>query len=228
MNTAEQIQQSGSKSSNAMSKKEQTWLKVQAMRKAFAGPRYELLFTDEALGVQYFRAMVPGSERCAAMVFSGKKMKPVYHFTFSTVERAEAYQLAWYKHHQKKAEDKANERIERAAKAAQGHDLKVGDVLASSWGYEQTNVDYYQVVGLVGLQSVEVRPIDDIYTETGFMSGSTVPDYGNFTGDIVVKRVKDGCSIKVHSWGVYARKMTPLSVVDDVPTFQPMHCSSYA
>ena len=35
--------------------------------------------------------------------------------------------------------------------AAERDGLKVGDVLRSSWGYDQTNVDYYEVVELVGL-----------------------------------------------------------------------------
>lgn len=37
--------------------------------------------------------------------------------------------------------------------------LKVGDVLISSWGYEQTNVDAFQVVALVGSSSVRVKEV---------------------------------------------------------------------
>lgn len=39
--------------------------------------------------------------------------------------------------------------------------VKVGDIFECSWGYEQTNVDFFQVVKLVGSKSVrvvEVRP----------------------------------------------------------------------
>lgn len=35
----------------------------------------------------------------------------------------------------------------------------VGDILRCSWGYDQTNVDYYQVVALVGVSSVRIRKI---------------------------------------------------------------------
>lgn len=37
--------------------------------------------------------------------------------------------------------------------------LKVGDILISSWGYEQTNVDAFQVVALVGSSSVRVKEV---------------------------------------------------------------------
>ena len=35
---------------------------------------------------------------------------------------------------------------------------KVGDILEASWGYDQTNVDYYQVVGVKG-KMVKIREI---------------------------------------------------------------------
>lgn len=38
--------------------------------------------------------------------------------------------------------------------------VKVGDVFKSTWGYDQTNVDFYQVRRLVGSQSVEVEEVE--------------------------------------------------------------------
>ncbi len=37
--------------------------------------------------------------------------------------------------------------------------LQAGDILSASWGYDQTNVDFYQVTRLIGNQSVEIRKI---------------------------------------------------------------------
>ena len=37
--------------------------------------------------------------------------------------------------------------------------VKVGDLFYASWGYEQTNVDFFQVVALVGESSVRVREV---------------------------------------------------------------------
>lgn len=37
--------------------------------------------------------------------------------------------------------------------------VEVGDIFSSSWGYEQTNVDFFQVVELVGATMVRVREV---------------------------------------------------------------------
>lgn len=41
-------------------------------------------------------------------------------------------------------------------KRSQPHTLKIDDILATSWGYDQTNVDFFKVVKLVGKSSVEL------------------------------------------------------------------------
>lgn len=37
--------------------------------------------------------------------------------------------------------------------------VKVGDLFSMSWGWEQTNVDFFQVIALVGESSVRVREV---------------------------------------------------------------------
>ena len=44
----------------------------------------------------------------------------------------------------------------KAVKKANKFGVKVGDVFHTSWGYDQTNNDFFQVVELVGEQSVRV------------------------------------------------------------------------
>ena len=51
------------------------------------------------------------------------------------------------------------------------HSFKVGDILASSWGYEQTNVSLYQVVALNGATMVTVKPINLPVKEFDAISG---------------------------------------------------------
>ena len=38
--------------------------------------------------------------------------------------------------------------------------IKEGDIFYSSWGYDQTNIDYYKVTKLIGKASVELVPIE--------------------------------------------------------------------
>jgi len=69
--------------------------------------------------------------------------------------------LAEYKQRlEKRNEAKIAARKERKAKAAEAMKLvKVGDVFSCSWGYDQTNVDFFQVVALVGKNSVRLRQV---------------------------------------------------------------------
>lgn len=42
---------------------------------------------------------------------------------------------------------------------ANKYGVKVGDIFSASWGYDQTNNDFFQVVALVGETSVRVREV---------------------------------------------------------------------
>lgn len=44
--------------------------------------------------------------------------------------------------------------------------VKIGDIFHYSWGYEQTNCNYFQVVGLKGTKQVVIREIAYTTTET--------------------------------------------------------------
>ena len=63
---------------------------------------------------------------------------------------------------------------------------KVGDVLVASWGYDQTNIDFYQVVRATKA-SVWLQPMSqEIVKAGGFMSEYVVPK-----APIFVQRVRD-------------------------------------
>ena len=56
--------------------------------------------------------------------------------------------------------------------------VKVGDFFSASWGYEQTNVDFFQVVALVGESSVRVREVyPKMIEETGISGMSADRTY---------------------------------------------------
>lgn len=45
------------------------------------------------------------------------------------------------------------------AKKKNKYGVEVGDIFSASWGYDQTNVDFFQVIALVGESSVRVREV---------------------------------------------------------------------
>lgn len=55
--------------------------------------------------------------------------------------------------------------------------LEVNDILYSSWGYDQTNIDYYKVKRLVGKTMVEVVQIESKLADeqTSFTTNSVIP-----------------------------------------------------
>lgn len=54
--------------------------------------------------------------------------------------------------------------------------IKVGDIFVASWGYEQTNIDFYEVQELVGKATIVVAPIEN----------KIVQEHSNQTQDAVL------------------------------------------
>lgn len=64
------------------------------------------------------------------------------------------------------------------------HGVHVGDIFYSTWGYDQTNVDFWQVVELKGTQTAIIREIHaEISRNTGSMSGYKWPRRDDFYGN---------------------------------------------
>jgi hypothetical protein len=66
---------------------------------------------------------------------------------------------------------------------------KVGHVFSNSWGYEQTNIDYYEVVATTDW-TVTLRPIAQNSREDGFLRGTCQPIRGKYIGKEITKRIQ--------------------------------------
>ena len=66
--------------------------------------------------------------------------------------------------------------------------VKAGDIYVSQWGYDQTNVDYYQVMQVKAKSAVLVQ-IGSNRTYTGPMQGVCVPDTSVVRGKSMTKRI---------------------------------------
>ncbi|EDX5950929.1 hypothetical protein CRB46_004139 [Salmonella enterica subsp. enterica serovar Enteritidis] len=71
--------------------------------------------------------------------------------------------------------------------------VSVGDVFVSSWGYEQTNVTFYQVLSVHGKKTVIVREIRANSEYTDSMVGFKTPVLNDFTGECLKRQIKDFC-----------------------------------
>lgn len=76
--------------------------------------------------------------------------------------------------------------------------IKPGVIFYSSWGYEQTNVSFYQVISTVGKCTVEIRKLSKTNCTdklTNFY-GKTMPNKNQFNGELFRKRVLNGIDDK--------------------------------
>lgn len=69
--------------------------------------------------------------------------------------------------------------------------VSIGDVFASSWGYEQTNVSFYQVLSVHGKKTVIVREISANSEFTDSMGGFKIPVLNDFIGEPLKRQIKD-------------------------------------
>lgn len=101
-----------------------------------------------------------------AQFFIGKQAKPAWHIRFHDNESMKAYILKDISKLMSYEDRKVERAAERKAKVLE---VKVGDLFVSSWGYEQTNVDFYQVIAVKG----KTFTIREIASKT--VEGSTYP-----------------------------------------------------
>lgn len=77
-----------------------------------------------------------------------------------------------------------------AATATAARTLEVGDILASQWGYEQTNVCFYEVIKASRF-FVTVREISALSMPTGWAQDLKAPRPGSYIGEPMRRKVKD-------------------------------------
>lgn len=164
----------------------------------------------------------------SAIAYGGKRTKHDGYYLMRDRARA----LEWAGEHMVKltarATRQAERRAEKAAKRAAGHKLQPGDVLRCSWGYDQTNIDYYEVTRLIGRRMVEIRAIGAESVGDGHMTGDCVPKPGHYIGEPMRKAVSDydGQSVRIASYAS-AHKIEPRDV-GGVKVWPVDHWTAYA
>lgn len=123
--------------------------------------------------------------KLAASMFGGRRSKPDQHFIYRSEEQREAAIERYLEGQRANHEYKAA----RRATKKNPNTLAIGDVLYTSWGYDQTNVDFYQVVDKPSAHFVVIRKIASESVEQNGSSTHVVALKGSFI-DQAGKRVK--------------------------------------
>lgn len=136
----------------------------------------------------------------AAMCFIGKAQKPAWSFRFRSDEAREkriADQLGAIRYRE-------GQKAARRAAANKPHGWEAGLILSGSWGYDQTQVDFFEVTRVIGKTMVEIEEIGQqsaTDAQQTSMTDHVVPDPSHRTGN--VHRVKvSGGSIRSPKHGI--------------------------
>jgi len=143
--------------------------------------------------------------RPCARAFEGKAIKPSVHAYFRNEKEREAYLTKFVKDRAKTEEFRAKLKAEKKAATRLS---EIGDIYVASGGYDQTNVNFFQVVGFVGNSTIVCRAIAAVSVDQGpgwsSMSDHVVAEKNKFIGPEFKAREKNG-SFKVdyryaHKW----------------------------
>lgn len=123
--------------------------------------------------------------------WSGKQSKPYINKLFATIQKLEdclQSQKNSVDIHLKFKEEQKQSRIQ--GKSDFLANLKVGDIFYNSWGYDQTNIDFYQVIDIKGskitLQSISGKSVPGTQ---GHMCENVSPVKDSFVGQPFTKIV---------------------------------------
>ena len=157
-------------------------------------------------------------EKPCVRIWRGKQGKPYANFLFRTLEQREQYITREKASEEARDKFKAEQRAKQEMKVAENkNDIQKGSILYSSWGYDQTNIDFYQVTDKKGC-FVWVREIAQSSEADGFMSEKVIPIKDHFTRDS--KEMKK----KIGPWGLRFNSYCNAIIWDG----RPKHATHYA
>ena len=164
------------------------------MTRDFYAPRGVKPYTPHGTDLAIYEYEKDGLLYAAAFV--GKQSKPIWHYRFKDKSQRTRMIDKSIEDRKRALKHKADRRKERKEFK---HDLKVGDILSGSWGYDQTNVEFYQVIGTTE-KSVVIREIASRVVKSTPPQDYVVPVEGKFTGPKMTKRVGPGGLVKIKSY----------------------------
>ena len=123
--------------------------------------------------------------------------KTVFYTRFKDEDRMLEYCLEWYNNkisnEVKEKERKAKQKLQKTEDAK---NVQVGDIFCYSWGWEQTNLDFYQVTEKKTAATIKLRLISYESVETtSWASENVKPVANDFRGEEITVRL-NGDSFK--------------------------------
>jgi hypothetical protein len=130
------------------------------------------MYKEHENGIVYSGIVeTPKGPIVGGIAYRGTSSKCEWYFQFSSLEAlAEKTRLFFEKVDAIKQDNESKRQSKKEFKTS----LKPDDILYTSWGYDQTNVEFYQVL-TVHNNTITIQEICQEYTPTQSMAGYTVP-----------------------------------------------------
>jgi len=134
------------------------------------------------------------------MYFEGRKQKPSKHIRYNSNESLQNAVDTLISNAEHKLQSVLMEKAVKKEKTLKiAEKIKVGDIFVYSWGWEQTNVNFYQVVEKSSPMTVVVREIGyETIEETSWASENVRPIKDSFISDELEK-------VRINSYGRFNR-----------------------
>ncbi len=131
--------------------------------------------------------------RLRGMAYRGRATRPTWNYLFASEDQM-AQTIDQFFAGLAAHEEVKRKRVE--ARRAYVPALKPRDVLHTHWGYEQTNVEFFEVLAVKG-KRVTLREIARSVEETGYMCGLARPIRGAYVGEPFTRTAQPGDEIKI-------------------------------
>lgn len=109
-----------------------------------------------------------------------------------------------------------------AAEPVSKFGIKAGDILADSWGYSMTIVEFYKVTKIISATKIEIVELGHILTDSDRGGGENVlPDTERHIGEPIVKQVaQDSYEKQNGRWHVKINSSVSLTPWSGHPLYQ--------
>lgn len=167
----------------------------------------------------YKSLKVDRGEGCLVRIWRGRAKKPYANYLCCSVEQRDEYIEKEKRREDARLEFKAEQKAKEQERLGEMRaNLTVGTILHYSWGYEQTQCEFFQIVERCGRTVAIIQRIGSMVVQgsEGFMSDRRKPDPSVFVGKPKRKRIT-AWGIKMdHGWA---------APTDEEKAY---HCSWYA
>ena len=154
--------------------------------------REEMIERFAAVGLELTIAEDRPAARCIRPTKRARLgYKQEFNYRFGTMTRMWEYLENFLVRKEQSKKFQEERKVARAAARKEAiANVKKGDIFVASWGWEQTNVDAYQVVekkgATVALREIALKSIEG---SEQFMSDRCVPMLNRFIGERFTKRI---------------------------------------